>query len=257
MKRLTGAQMHFAFLALAGLSISLPAAAQEARPSRLRIEVEAGPLWVTRNEVRIPPETGTGFSLLDLTGRGPDAFVRVTATFRIAERHSLRLLVAPVQTTGRGAFDAPVSFVDQVFPAGLPTEGTFKFNTYRLTYGYTLRDDDAWRLRVGGALLTRDAKIELRQGDKMARDTDLGFVPLAHFAAERSLGPRASLLFDLEGLGSPQGRALDGVLKLGVDLNDRWTVGAGYRTLEGGADVTSVYTFSWLHYGVFSLAYQF
>jgi hypothetical protein len=246
-----------AFLALAGLLLPTVASGQGATPSRLSLEVEAGPLWLTRNDVRIPPETGTGFSLLVLTGRGPDAFVRMTATFRVADRHSLRLLVAPVQTNGRGTFDVLVSFVDQVFPAGVPTEGTFKFNTYRLTYGYTLRDDAAWRVQVGGAILTRDAKIELRQGSKVARDTDLGLVPLAYFAAERSLGERASLVFDLEGLGSPQGRALDGVLKLRVDLTDRWTGGVGYRTLEGGADVSSVYTFSWLHYGVLSVAYRF
>jgi len=257
MKRRMGGLARVPWVVLVGLSGFTPAMAQERTAPRLRIEAEAGPLWLTRNDVRIPPATGTEFSLLDLTGRGPDAFWRVTATLRIAERHSLRLLVAPVKTTGTGVFDAPVSFVDQVFPAGVATEGIFKFNTYRLTYGYTFRDDEVWRLQVGGALLTRDARIELRQGGRVARDTDIGFVPLAYFAAARSLGERAALVFDLEGLGSPQGRALDGVLKLNLDLSDRWTFGAGYRTLEGGADVKAVYTFAWLHYGVFSLAYRF
>jgi hypothetical protein len=31
----------------------------------------------------------------------------------------------------------------------------------------------------------------------------------------------------------------------------------GYRTLEGGADVVSVYNFAWLHYAVVSASYRF
>jgi hypothetical protein len=41
------------------------------------------------------------------------------------------------------------------------------------------------------------------------------------------------------------------------DLSDQLTLGAGYRTIEGGADVDAVYTFAWLHFGVVSLRYRF
>jgi hypothetical protein len=246
-----------ALVALASLAGPTPALGQPPAPPRIGIEVETGPLWVTRNDVRIPPETGTGFSMLDLTGRGPDPFIRVNATLQLAERHGLRVLFAPVQTSGTGTFDVPVFFVDQLFDPGVPAEGTFKFNTYRLTYHYTLHAGAKWRVRIGAALLTRDAKIEVRQAGKAAEDRDLGFVPLAHFSATRTLGDRASFVFDLEGLGSPQGRALDGVIKVDFRLTDRCTLGAGYRTIEGGADVESVYTFAWLHFGVVSLGYRF
>lgn len=244
-------------LVFALLAAAAPAMAQPAEPSRVEFEVEAGPLWATRNDVRIPPDTGTEFSLLDLTGRGPDPFVRVTANFKLAERHGLRLLVAPVGTRGVGTFDAPVHFAGETFAPGVPTDGTFKFNTYRLTYRYTVHAGDTWRVQIGAALLTRDAKIELRQADTVARDTDIGFVPLAYFSAARRLTGRTSLVLDVEGLGAPQGRAIDGALKLNVALTDRWTLGAGYRAIEGGADVESVYTFAWLHFGVVSLGYRF
>lgn len=249
---LRAAPLGFALLAAAA-----PVLAQPASPPRVEIEVEAGPLWATRNDVRIPPDTGTEFSLLDLTGRGPDPFVRLTATFQLAERHGLRLLVAPVETRGAGVFDAPVRFAGREFAAGVPTDGTFTFNTYRLTYRYTVHAGDTWRVQIGAALLTRDAKIELRQADTVARDTDVGFVPLAYFSAARRLSDRASLVLDVEGLGAPQGRAIDGALKVNVALTDRWTLGAGYRTIEGGADVESVYTFAWLHFGVLSMGYRF
>lgn len=243
--------------ALVALAVAAPASAQPVGSPRVAVELETGPLWLTRNDVRIPPDTGTGFSLLDLTGRGPDPFVRVSATFQLGERHGVRLLAAPAQTTGTGTFDAPVFFADRTFAPGVPTEGTFKFNTYRLTYRYTLHESRDWRVQVGAALLMRDAKIELRQGGQVARDTDIGFVPLGYFSFKRRLTERASLLFDLEGLGSPQGRALDGVLKVDFTLAERWTLGAGYRALEGGADVTSVYSFAWLHFGVVSAGFRF
>jgi len=242
---------------VAVLALASSAHAQPAASPRVSVEVEGGPLWLSRNDARIPPDTGTGFSLLDLTGRGPDPFVRVSATFQVAERHGIRLLVAPIQTRGTGVFDRPVFFVDRVFVPDAPVEGLFKFNTYRLTYRYTLHQSDAWRVQVGAALLTRDAKIELRQGDRVARDTDIGFVPLRYFSLTRRLTDRTSLVFDIEGLGARQGRALDGTLRMDVRLSDRWSLGAGYRALEGGADVSSVYSFAWLHYGVMSAGVRF
>jgi hypothetical protein len=233
------------------------AMAQTTGAPRATIEFEGGPWWVSRNDVRIPPATGTPFSMLDLTGTGPNAYARIAATFRLAARHQVRLVAAPVQTTGTGTFSTPVTFVDETFAPGVPTEGTYKFNTYRLGYRYTLHDSRDWHVEIGAALLTRDAKIEVRQGDTIARDTDLGFVPLASFALTRRLSDRATFVFDIEGLGSKQGRAIDALLKIDVALADRWTLGAGYRTIEGGADVDTVYNFAWLHFGVVSLRYRF
>ena len=233
------------------------ASAQPANAPVVAVELETGPLWLTRNDARIPPDGGTDFSLLDLTGRGPDVFFRAQATVQFARRHGLRLLFAPVETSGTGTFTAPVFFVDRTFLASVPTKGTFKFNTYRVTYRYTLHEGTDWRVQIGAAALIRDAKIELQQGGIATQYTDLGIVPLGYVSATRRLSDRASLVFDLEGLGSPQGRALDGIAKLDLSLTPKLSLGLGYRTLEGGADVSSVYTFAWLHYGVVSVGYRF
>lgn len=234
-----------------------PASAQASPTPRVTVEVEAGPIFVTRNDARIPPDTGTGFSLLDLTGRGPDPFFRAYVSVQLAERHGLRLLAAPVTTSGTGTLSEPVFFVDREFAPGVPTKGTFKFNTYRLAYRYTLRSNERWQVQIGAAILVRDAKIELEQAGRTVRNTDLGFVPLACFSAKRHLTDRTSLVFDVEGLGSPQGRAIDAAVKVEHRLTSRWLIAAGYRTVEGGADVTAVYTFAWLHFGVLSLGYRF
>lgn len=44
---------------------------------------------------------------------------------------------------------------------------------------------------------------------------------------------------------------------MGYDSGRGWTVAAGYRTVEGGADVDAVYTFAWLRYAVVSAVYRF
>jgi hypothetical protein len=223
---------------------------------RLLLEIEAGPVLATRNDVQIPPDAGTRFSLLDTTGRGAWPFARIAGTLVFGERHAVKIVAAPVRQRGTATLDFPVFFVDRQFAAGVPTEGSYQFDTYRMGYRYSFRREN-WRLQVGGAVLVRDASIELRQGPIAARDTDLGLVPLASFAAERRLGDRTSVLFDVDGLGAPQGRAIDALLKFNVRMGDNWWLGAGYRTIEGGADVESVFTFAWIHFGVVSAAYRF
>ncbi len=243
-------------VAFAVLSIGSSSAAADGW-TRFGLEVEGGSLWSTRNDVKIPPATGTRFSLLELTGKGPDAYFRGYASVNFNRRHGLRFLAAPLEIRGSGPLKQRVSFAGSEFVQGTNTEGIFKFNTYRVTYMYTFREAGRWRLQIGAAGLIRDAKIELRQPTVMARDTDLGFVPLAYFSARSRISDRASVLFDFEGLGSKQGRALDGILKLDYDLGKGVTLGAGYRALEGGADVKRVYTFAWLHYAAVSLGYRF
>jgi hypothetical protein len=40
---------------------------------------------------------------------------------------------------------------------------------------------------------------------------------------------------------------VDFAVKVGRSIGDHWIVSAGYRTLEGGADVTDVYNFAWFN----------
>jgi hypothetical protein len=61
----------------------------------------------------------------------------------------------------------------------------------------------------------------------------------------------------MDALAGGPGRAVDASLKLYADIGERWSVSAGYRTVEGGADVDEVYNFAWFHYAVASLSYRF
>jgi hypothetical protein len=65
-------------------------------------------------------------------------------------------------------------------------------------------------------------------------------VPLLHLGADWRFAGPWHLLFDFDGLAGGPGRAFDIALKMRYEINDHWDLSAGYRTLEGGADVESV-----------------
>lgn len=241
MKRLTIPILFASFL----LTSTTLVAADE---SRFSLELEAGPTWQSSNDVQIPnDETGTRFSLKDLVGAGPWPAARVYFTWNINSRHGLRVLLAPLSYTETGIFDDNVLFAGEAYSSGVPTEATYQFNSWRVSYRYKFKDGERWKLWVGFTAKARDAKIELRQGDTTSKDTDLGFVPLAHFAADWRFADRWHFIADLDGLAGGPGRAIDLALKIGYDINDRWSVTAGYRTVEGGADVDDVYNFAWFN----------
>ncbi len=223
----------------------------------LDLRVEGGDVRFSKNEVRIPGDDGTKFNLLDLTGSGPDPYVRLYATYDFNRRHALRLTFAPLQVDGTGRLSDDVTFGDDVFTADTPTKGTYTFNTYRLTYRWTFHDRERWRWGIGAAALVRDADITLEQGNTKQTKDDLGVVPLLHVYGAYRFNDRAFVTLDVEGAWSPMGRAVDAALKAQYDFDSGWYVGAGYRTLEGGADNNEVYAFAWLHYALAEVGYRF
>ncbi len=244
-------------LAGAALAALAPAAepGRAMERERFALEVEAGPLWQTRNAVRIPNETGTEFSLADAAGGGPWGVHRVEAGININDRHGFRAVWAPIDIEETAMFDTEVRFAGEDFEPGVETGANYKFSSYRFTYRYRFYDGPTWSWQVGGTAFIRDARIALRQGELSAEDTDVGFVPLAYLQGEARLGDRWRFHLDFEGLGAPQGRAFDLAARMGYGLSDHWELAFGYRAIEGGVDVDRVYNFAWLHLAMASLRF--
>lgn len=221
------------------------------------VGIEAGPVWQSRNDVQIPGDSGTRFSLADFAGAGPFPFYRLQLTYEINPRHSLRFLLAPFEYQEMGTFGDDVFFVDQTFDAGRQTEAGYRFNSYRFTYRYLFYQGEAWRWHVGLTAKIRDAEITLKQDGKFASDADTGLVPLVYLFGDYQLSDRWSFIVDFDGLASPQGRAVDLGLFMRYDITRQWYVGGGYRLLEGGADNDEVYNFAWFNYLLLSTGYRF
>jgi hypothetical protein len=222
------------------------------------LELEAGPFWQSRNDVQIPnDETGTRFSLQDLVGSGPWFGPRLQISYTVKGRHGIQLYLAPLSYTETGQFETPVLFAGNSFSADTPTQAKYQFNSWRASYRYQVVRGTRWLVWVGFTGKIRDAEIELRQGETVARDTDTGFVPLFLFEADCRLIDRWHFLIDLDALAGGPGRAEDLALKIGYDLSNSWRLTGGYRTIEGGADVDEVYNFAWFHSAVVSAVYRF
>jgi hypothetical protein len=237
------------------LTLATPVRAQAGRPTpRFELELEAGPVWQSRNVVQIPnDESGTRFSLIPVVGKGPWFAARGYLTWNLNARNSLRLLVAPLTIRESGTLPGPVQFAGASYVPGAPVEAQYTFNSYRLTYRYRVRQATRTSAWVGFTAKVRDATIALEQGAVASRKDDLGFVPLLHLAGEWRMTQRWLATLDADALAGGPGRAEDVAVKLGYRATPRLSLHAGYRTLEGGADVASTYSFAWLHYAVASV----
>jgi len=225
------------------------AAPAQAQGPRFEVELEGGPAWQSYNDVEIPNDgTATRFSLRDLAGAGPWPTARAYLSWRFAERHSLRLLVAPFSLTETTTPASPLRFAGAEFVALEPLDATYEFNSYRLTYRWRFHDGERATAWLGFTAKIRDASIALSQGATRGRKDDLGFVPLLHLAGDLRLHDRWSVSLDADALAGGPGRAIDASLGLAYRLDERWSLRGGYRAVEGGADVESVYTFAWIHY---------
>ena len=182
---------------------------------------------------------------------------RLYATWNISRRHSVRALAAPLSYTETGSLTDTVAFAGSTYVPGSPLAATYQFNSWRIGYRYRITDRERLGLWIGFTAKVRDAKIELEQGATTSRDTDVGFVPLLAFAADWLIDRRWHAILDFEGLAGGPGRAFDVALQVQHDLNDRWAVSGGYRTVEGGADVDAVYNFAWFHAAVLAASYRF
>jgi hypothetical protein len=236
-------------------AVVLPSLAS-AQTSSLEFEVEAGPVWLSNNDVEIPNDgTATRFSLSDLVGGGPWPAGRLYVTWRPSADHAVRLLAAPLSVAETGILSGTVNFAGATYDPGEPVEGTYTFNSFRATYRWRFHTGNRSQAWVGITAKIRDASVILAQGTTTSRKDDFGFVPLLHLSAQRQLGQRWHVSFDADALAGGPGRAIDAALRLGYDLDDNWSIRAGYRTVEGGADVDSVYNFAWLHYGAVSIVW--
>jgi len=232
-------------------------AAEARAQDRWRIDVENGAAISGYNDVGIPGNSGTRFSMTDDLKSDTEYFWRVRADFRLAPKHVLSALIAPLTINSSGTFNAPVEFAGATFAPGVPTDGTWTFNSYRVTYRYEPWRRDTWMFGVGVSVKVRDAVIRLESNGQAAEKTDLGAVPLINFKFERRLGARAAFLLEGDALAAPQGRAEDVFAGIVVDAGKHWSIKAGYRFLEGGADNDEVYTFASVHYVAAGVIFRF
>jgi hypothetical protein len=233
-----------AALAALLLGAALPAAARADLVPW--VDLETGGVWSGYNDVRIPGDSGTRFSLHDDLSTEAAPYTRVRAGVSWG-RHEVSALYAPLRLAAGGVAPKDLAFFGTTFAAGTPLRGTYRFDSYRLGWRYFVVQRARLEVALGVTAKIRDAAITVCAATCTVR-SNTGFVPLAAFRLHWSFAPPLGLLLEGDALAGGPGRAEDVMLALTWTAAENVTVRAGWRVVEGGADTSAVYNFALLSY---------
>jgi hypothetical protein len=221
--------------------------------SQIGFDLETGLIKSGYNDVRIPGDTGTLFSLSEDLKADNTVFFRVRLNYSLNSKNTFSILIAPLTIKSAGRLGKSILFQNVHFPADTEINATYKFNSYRLTYRYELYQGKSFEFGLGLTGKIRDAKIGLKSETLESTKENVGFVPLINFRCFLHINNQLGLLLSGDALAAPQGRAEDILAGLTYGKSDKFKIKIGYRLLEGGADNDEVYTFALINYIVFGL----
>jgi len=224
---------------------------------QIAIDLESGLVATGYNDVRIPGNAGTFFSLKDDLKPDAKVFLRARLSYTIKSRHTLSVLYAPLTVYSKGRIPENILFEGKEFSANTELTGKYMFNSYRLTYRYTIIDRSKLEFGLGFTAKIRDAVISLESSEMSSVKTNVGFVPILNFRLLWKVDDKFGLLLDGDALAAPQGRAEDVLVAASYRISENLGIRAGYRLLEGGADNDEVYNFALFHYASVGLSLSF
>jgi len=188
------------------------------------VDLETGLAFSGYNDVRIPGDTGTQFSLSKDLTTDSAFFFRLRLGYQIGSKHTLSVLLAPLSLNASGRVNKSIRFFEEDFPADIPLEAVYRFNSYRLTYRYDLIRKENLSLGFGLTAKIRDAVVSVEGDNKKSEKTNVGFVPLLNFRLEWFFAKKLSLLLDADGAAAAQGRAEDVLLAFQLHLNEDFSL---------------------------------
>ena len=225
--------------------------------AQIILDVESGIVNTGYNDVRIPGNEGTFISLKDDLIPSSEVYYRLRLNYTFGSAHTLSLLYAPLTVKSDGRINKDVNFAGMVFSANKDLSGSYKFNSYRLTYRYDFVQNHNFDFGLGFTAKIRDASINISSQGTSAEKSNVGFVPIINFRLFFRTGDDFGFLLEGDALAAKQGRAVDVLLAASYKLNNQVGIRAGYRILEGGADNDEVYNFALLHYLSAGLSFKF
>lgn len=220
---------------------------------KFSLDVSGGIAAQSYNKVQIPGKLGTGFDLYkDFDIQGPVFYYSLKLGYNFNEKNHIFLLYAPLSANYTGLAPFDIKYQNTTFLKGNDIDAYYQFNSYRLTYRRDIYESEKWLIGIGFTAKIRDAEIKLTDSFGSDNKEDFGFVPLLNFYAEYNFNNWAVFL-DGDGLAGSQGRAFDVYLGGKRPINEFLKIKAAYRMVEGGADVSTVYNFTMLHFANFGL----
>lgn len=225
--------------------------------SQIGLDFESGLVTTGYNDQRIPGNQGTLISFKDNLKPSSELFYRIKLNYTFGEVHTVSLLFAPLTIESEGRLNKDVNFAGEIFPENNSLRGSYKFNSYRLTYRYDFVQNPNLEFGLGFTAKIRDARVAISSKNITAEKTNVGFVPIINFKLLWRISDDFGLLFEGDGLAAKQGRAFDLLLASSYKLSNTLGFKAGYRILEGGAENDEVYNFALFHYLTAGVSFSF
>jgi len=219
-------------------------AGNAASAAQWSIDIETGAAGSGYCDVRVPGTTGDDISFTDDLSAETTAYFRARLGMLLGEKHQFYIELAPLTIESSGTLDAAADFDGITFAAGDPLDASFRFDTYRMLYRYLYRNREDERAGFGVSLLLRDAELIVESATQQGTDDNIGLVPLFGFEYARRVGEKWWFVFDINAAAASQGRAEDLFVGAKYAHSDAFEFNAGYRLIEGGADVDQVYAFA-------------
>ena len=221
------------------------------------LDLETGPVITGYNDLRIPGDIGTLFSLKNDLSAKIKIFYRLRASYTLHSRYTISLLYAPLEISSVGKIPNKINFNRVVFDAETEMKSIYKFNSYRLTFRYDIITQKNIVFGLGITAKIRDAYIHLYSTKQSAKLSSIGFLPIMNFNLLWKINDSWDLILNGDALITPQGRAEDIQLALTYQYTDPINFRIGYRILEGGTDSNSSYGFALFHYASLGCSYSF
>lgn len=220
------------------------------------VDIEGGMAFPGYNDVQVPNDSsGTRFSLSETLDVDSKLIYRVRVGYE-AGRNTFSLFAAPLSLSGNGTLPAELDFAGTTFNEGDEVDALYRFDSYRATWRYLLVDNPGFLFKLGFTAKIRDAEITVESPEQTGSTTNTGFVPLLSFELRWLPWEAFTVLFEGDALVGPVGRAEDAFLGGEFSLSSKVNARAGYRIVEGGADVESVYNFTLVNYATAGLTYS-
>jgi hypothetical protein len=221
------------------------------------LDIEGGMAFPGYNDVQVPnDDSGTRFSLSDALDIGSKPAWRVRAGYETG-RHAFSLFAAPLSLRASGTLSQEIDFAGETFSAGEEVDALYRFDSYRATWRYLLTQSPDLHFKIGFTAKIRDAEITVESPGATGTTTNTGFVPLLSFELRWMPGECMTVLFEGDALVGPVGRAEDAFLGMEFPTGKNMRARFGYRIVEGGADVETVYNFTMVSFVNAGLTWSF
>lgn len=224
--------------------------------SSWEISTETGYAKKIYSDVKIPGNSGTEFSLTKDFQTDPIFCYRINIYKSLTNKSSLSFLYAPLTFNSEGTLTKNINFNNETFYNGDKVSAKYRFDSYRLSYIYTIIKNQKTEFALGGTIKVRDAEITLNNNTLKSSKKNTGVVPLIFFKYKKYLFDNFSARIQGDALAAPQGRAEDVLFAIDYDLTNKTSFTLGYRILEGGADNDEVYNFTFVQYFIAAINYK-